>query len=43
MSIRGFAPNGNRAGPDAYRDGVDNFISLIRSRDEVFLRLRWTF
>jgi hypothetical protein len=43
MPIRGFAPNGNRAGPDAYRDGVDNFIGLIRSRDEIFLRLRWTF
>jgi hypothetical protein len=43
MPIRGFAPNGNRAGPDAYRDGVDNFIGLIRSRDEVFLRLRYTF
>jgi hypothetical protein len=43
MPIRGFAPNGNRAGPDAYRDGVDNFIGLLRHRDEVFLRLRWTF
>jgi hypothetical protein len=43
MAIRGFAPNGNRAGPDAYRDGVDNFIGLIRDRDELFLRLRWTF
>ena len=43
MPLRGFGPNGNRAGPDAYQDGVLNFISNIQDRDELFLRLRWTF
>jgi hypothetical protein len=43
IPIRGFGPDGNRAGPDAYREPEENFISLIRGRDEVFLRLRWTF
>jgi len=29
--------------PNAYKSGVDNVLSLVRKRDEVFLRLRWTF
>ncbi len=41
--IRGLAPAANQAGPNAYHQGQDNVLSLIRKRDEVFLRLRWTF
>ena len=36
-------PAQNRAGRKAYLQGVDNALSVIRKRDEVFLRLRWTF
>ncbi len=43
MPIRGVAPNGNRADPNAYKNGEDNLLSLFRGRDELFLRLRWTF
>ena len=43
MPVRGFAPAANRAGPNAYEDGVDNGLSVINRRDEVFMRLRWTF
>jgi hypothetical protein len=34
---------GNRAGRHAYRDFVENGISAVRDRDEVFLRIRYTF
>ena len=30
-------------GANAYENGVDNVLSVIRQRDEVFMRLRWTF
>ena len=43
MPINEFGPPTNRVGKDAYRVGVDNALSLIRKRDEVFLRIRWTF
>jgi hypothetical protein len=43
MPINPIAPAANRAGPHAYEDGSDRFISAIRKRDEVSLRLRWTF
>jgi hypothetical protein len=43
MPVRELAPAANRAGADAYKDGVDNSLSAIRRRDEVFMRLRWTF
>jgi len=43
MPVQEFGPASNRAGPKAYEQGVDNLLSLIRKRDEVFLRLRWTF
>ena len=43
MPVRDLTPAVNRVGPDAYRNGVDNDLSLIRKRDEVFLRVRWTF
>jgi hypothetical protein len=43
MGVREYAPAANRAGPNAYENGQDNLLSLIRQRDEVFMRLRWTF
>jgi hypothetical protein len=43
MPVRGFAPDANRAGPNAYNDGVTRLLSLISRRDEAWMRLRWTF
>jgi Protein of unknown function (DUF1302) len=43
MPVQGLAPASNRAGSDAYKIGVDNAVSAIRHRDEVFMRLRWAF
>jgi hypothetical protein len=43
MPVRGFAPAISRAGENRYRDGVENVLALIRHRDEVFFRLRYTF
>jgi hypothetical protein len=43
MPVRGFAPASLRAGGHIYDDGVENGLSLIRNRDEVFFRLRYTF
>jgi hypothetical protein len=43
MPVRGFAPDANRAGPNAYQDGVLRLLALISRRDEMWMRLRWTF
>jgi hypothetical protein len=43
MPVREYAPAANRSGPNAYENGVDNLLSLIRTHDEAFMRLRWTF
>jgi hypothetical protein len=43
MPVQEFGPPSNRVGADVNKVGVDNVLSLIRKRDEVFLRLRWTF
>jgi hypothetical protein len=43
MPVRAFAPTSTRAGPHAYDDGVENVLSVIKNRDEVFLRVRYTF
>ncbi len=48
MPVNGIGPTTNRAplpgNPGiAYLDGVDNVLAAIRRRDEVYLRLRWTF
>jgi hypothetical protein len=43
MPVRGFAPDANRAGPNAYQDGVTRLLNLISRRDEIWMRLRWTF
>ena len=41
--VRGFAPDANRAGANAYQDGVTRLLALISRRDEMWMRLRWTF
>ncbi len=33
----------NRVGRDAYKDYIEDGLSILRDRDEVFLRLRYTF
>ena len=33
----------NRTGRHAYRDFVENGVSPVRERDEMFLRVRYTF
>jgi hypothetical protein len=43
MPVNGIAPTINRAGPHAYQDGTEHLLSLIRNRDEAFMRIRWTF
>lgn len=43
MPINEFAPPSNRVGENAYRIAVENGLSQIRKRDEVYLKLRWTF
>ena len=43
MPVRGFAPTIVRAGPNAYKDGVENVLAQIRHRDEAYFRLRYTF
>jgi len=43
MDINPIAPPVNRAGSNAYMQPVDNLLSLVRDRDEVYLRLRYTF
>jgi hypothetical protein len=34
---------GNRVGRHAYKDFVENGLSAVRDRDEIFLRMRYTF
>jgi hypothetical protein len=34
---------GSRAGRHAYDDFVENGLSVVRDRDEAFLRIRYTF
>jgi hypothetical protein len=36
-------PIGNRAGRDAYRSFAENGLSPVRDRDEIYLRIRYTF
>jgi hypothetical protein len=43
MPVRAFAPTSNRAGTHAYEDGTEQVLGVIHRRDEVFLRLRYTF
>ena len=43
MPVNELGPPSNRTGEKVYETGVDNVLSVIRKRDEVFMRLRWTF
>ncbi len=43
MPVNEISPAANRAGRHAYQNPVENLLSQIRDRDEVFLRLRYTF
>ena len=33
----------NRTGRHAYKDFAENGLSAVRDRDEIFLRVRYTF
>jgi hypothetical protein len=43
MPVNEIGPASNRVGSRAYQDGADNGLALVRDRDELFLRLRYTF
>jgi hypothetical protein len=43
MAINPFRPATNRVGQNAYKDSSEQFLSGIRRRDEIWMRLRWTF
>jgi len=43
MSLMPFAPASNRVGNDAFQDATEPGLSLVRSRDEAYFRIRWTF
>jgi hypothetical protein len=43
MPVNPLRPASNRVGNNAYRDPTEQFLSGIRHRDEVWMRLRWTF
>ena len=43
MAINPFRPATNRVGKNAYTDSSEHFLSSIRRRDEIWMRLRWTF
>jgi hypothetical protein len=43
IATNGIGPAGNEQGDLAYKSGAQNGLSIVRDRDEVFLRLRYTF
>jgi len=43
MPVREFNPAGNRAGKIAYKNGVDRALASFRDKDEIWLKLRYTF
>lgn len=43
MPLASIGPASNQRGEYAYKVGVENGIALVRDRDEVFMRLRYTF
>jgi hypothetical protein len=43
MAIAPLGTIGSEQGRLAYRDGVENGLSVVRERDEAFLRIRYTF
>ena len=43
ISTNGIGPASNQQGDWAYEGGAQNGISIVRDRDEAFLKLRYTF
>ena len=43
MPIAPLGTVGSESGSLAYRDGVENGLSVVRERDEAYLRIRYTF
>ena len=43
MGVNPIGPASPRSGPNAYMDGSEPGISIVRDRDEVFMTLRYTF
>jgi hypothetical protein len=43
MPVAGLAPASERFGRNAYNSFFEPGLSLVRERDEIFLRLRYTF
>jgi hypothetical protein len=43
MPLKGIGTVGDQVAESAYQVGVENGLSLVRERDEAFLRLRYTF
>ncbi|MCH8890050.1 MAG: hypothetical protein IH827_03060 [Myxococcales bacterium] len=43
MAINPIRPATNRVGKNAYKDSSEQFLSGIRRRDEIWMRLRWAF
>jgi len=43
MPIHGLATIGGESGALAYQESVENGLAVVRERDEVYLRLRYTF
>ena len=43
MPISELAPAGDRFGRNAYTLVVENGLAVIRERDEIFLRIKYTF
>ena len=42
-ALNGLAPEGERFGRNANKTFVENGLSVVRERDEIFLRVRYTF
>jgi hypothetical protein len=43
MPINGLAPGGQRFGRNAYKTFIEPGLAVVRERDEIFLRIRYTF
>ena len=43
MPINGLAPVTERFGRNAYKSFIEPGLSVVRERDEIFLRIRYTF
>ncbi len=43
IPIQGLSTVGAQVGRDAYTQGVENGLAVVRERDEFFMRLRYTF